>query len=341
MRQAINSFCARIGADPLLVQGAGGNVSWKSEGVLWVKASGTWLSDALSQDIFVPVELNGLQDKLRAGDFNTPIQAMATSALRPSIETLLHALMPQKVVVHVHAIEVLAHLVRKHVDTSLPRSWPADTATLTIPYQKPGAPLAQAVAEGLTAQPGTRVVFLRNHGLVLAGDTLEEVEALLNGLTRRLASPEQPMPATTTQNTHIPAPLQSLDGAVRLTSLPIASIHQLAQDPTLCRRLEQDWALYPDHVVFLGAEPICHADASSALLAQQGSAIPRDQAQFVAGLGVFSVDPLSEARLAQLRCYRDVMARQSPDTALLSLDSQQVAELLGWDAEKHRQHLSR
>ncbi len=37
---------ARIGHDIDLVQGAGGNSSAKEGGVLWVKASGTWLAAA-------------------------------------------------------------------------------------------------------------------------------------------------------------------------------------------------------------------------------------------------------------------------------------------------------
>ena len=44
--RALLAHSARIGADPALVQGAGGNTSLKRDGVLWVKASGTWLRDA-------------------------------------------------------------------------------------------------------------------------------------------------------------------------------------------------------------------------------------------------------------------------------------------------------
>ena len=41
----------------LLVQGAGGNSSVKQDDVLWVKASGAWLSEAKEKEMFVPVEL--------------------------------------------------------------------------------------------------------------------------------------------------------------------------------------------------------------------------------------------------------------------------------------------
>ena len=46
-------FCelsADSNRNPLLVQGAGGNTSIKEDGLLWVKASGTWLSEATEKN---------------------------------------------------------------------------------------------------------------------------------------------------------------------------------------------------------------------------------------------------------------------------------------------------
>ena len=44
---ALRELSAALGADPLRTQGAGGNTSIKRDGVMWIKASGTWLADAL------------------------------------------------------------------------------------------------------------------------------------------------------------------------------------------------------------------------------------------------------------------------------------------------------
>ena len=46
------------------VQGAGGNTSVKENGVLWVKASGYWLSDAQNNNIFVPLDKQTVLDKI-------------------------------------------------------------------------------------------------------------------------------------------------------------------------------------------------------------------------------------------------------------------------------------
>ena len=51
-------FSQNIGNNLDLVQGAGGNTSFKDGEILWVKASGCWLRDALRREIFIPLILN-------------------------------------------------------------------------------------------------------------------------------------------------------------------------------------------------------------------------------------------------------------------------------------------
>src|SRR4051794_11050527 len=60
----LRRMSARVGANILLVQGAGGNSSVKRDDVLWVKASGAWLSEAKEKNMFVPVELAGARAAL-------------------------------------------------------------------------------------------------------------------------------------------------------------------------------------------------------------------------------------------------------------------------------------
>ncbi|WP_396626927.1 class II aldolase/adducin family protein, partial [Luteitalea sp.] len=115
----LRTLSARVGADPLLVQAAGGNTSLKDEDVLWIKASGTWLRDAASRDVFVPVDLAALHEALRTGDPAADAcqpfvrTALNATGLRPSIETSVHALMPQRVVVHVHCVNTIAWAIRR------------------------------------------------------------------------------------------------------------------------------------------------------------------------------------------------------------------------------------
>ena len=56
LHKSIADLCVRISKDRLLVQGAGGNISWKNGNVLWVKSSGSWLADANTINIFVKLQ---------------------------------------------------------------------------------------------------------------------------------------------------------------------------------------------------------------------------------------------------------------------------------------------
>lgn len=332
MRRAIEAFCARIGADPLSVQGAGGNVSWKEDNSLWVKASGTWLAMAGDRDIFVPVDLPHLKSAIASGDFAVTPRLSSPSALRPSIETLLHALMPHPVVVHLHAVEVLAHLVRASFPLSLERGLESKISWIGVPYRKPGAELARAIAEGLARAPKTDVVMMQSHGLVIGGCDVAEVENRLAGLTAALAidprlkvSGEAAMPAL-------------FDGVYQ----PVRdnSLHQMVLDPVLFARLERDWALYPDHVVFLGASAAQYQTMGDFLASWPDRSLWPDIV-FLKESGVFVRQALSDAKLMQLRCYYDVIARQDEQEQLMPLLPEQVAELLDWDAEKYRKSISR
>ena len=65
---SLAEISARVGADRLLVQAAGGNTSIKLGDTLWIKASGQWLADALAKPIFVPVDFNALRSAFEAGE---------------------------------------------------------------------------------------------------------------------------------------------------------------------------------------------------------------------------------------------------------------------------------
>ncbi|RPH74053.1 MAG: class II aldolase, partial [Hyphomicrobiales bacterium] len=189
---SLRRLSARAGSDPLLVQAAGGNTSLKSDGVMWIKASGTWLKDALTRDIFVAVDHAALMQALARNDpacetctdfVRTDLNA---SGLRPSIETTVHALMPQRVVVHVHCVNTIAWAIRSDAADRLSERL-AGFAWAFIPYARPGLPLAGAIAERL--RPGVDVLVLGNHGLVVAADTVAAAEALLDRVVQAVQRP--------------------------------------------------------------------------------------------------------------------------------------------------------
>lgn len=331
--EQIKTFCARIGEDPLLVQGAGGNASWKQNGTLWVKASGTWLASASDCEIFVPVDLTHLQQEIARHNFSVVPQVIGDTQLRPSIETMLHALMPHNVVVHIHAVEVLAHLVREVPLEQLEVLIGNFVNWVFVDYFKPGAELAQAVSEQLLAHPDTDVIFLRNHGVVIGATDTQSIELILYKLLARLKNKKYESLSTGKCSTRGPLPL--IDGYAPCSD---KEMHLLATHKELSSRLAREWALYPDHVVFLGEHA---AIVENALDLSALTNIPaKSTFVFITGLGVLESTSATEAHKAQLRCYYDVMVRQSPSQKLRTLSRAEVGALLNWEAEKYRSNLS-
>jgi rhamnose utilization protein RhaD (predicted bifunctional aldolase and dehydrogenase) len=333
LRDSVLSYCAQIGADPLLVQGAGGNVSWKEGDTLWVKASGTWLADALTKDIFVPVDLVDLRAAIQAGKYAVQPKLKNTSALRPSIETLLHALMPQRVVVHIHAIEVLACLVRENCATELANKLAGLSNWSLVPYHKPGAPLAEAVIACLQVAPNAEIIFLANHGLVIGGDNVECVKSTLNKFLGLLTKNKSVIQSFGSENY-----IQNIGDFDGFESIDISEIHNLALNEVLFARVKNDWALYPDHVVFLGSRADCFDSIEA--FNEANINIKDSELIFIRDFGVYIRPSFSSAKKAQLLCYFNTIIRQPLAAQLKSLTQKEIGELLDWDAERYRQNIA-
>ena len=335
---ALGALSARIGADPLLIQGAGGNSSLKSEGVLWVKASGTWLADAERAAIFVPIDLDQARRSFAAGAQMVPALALpgAPAGLRPSIETSLHAFLPQRFVLHVHSVNAMAWCVQRDAQRELARRLHG-LAWAWLPYCRPGLPLAQALARLMGEGPAPDILLLANHGLVVAAESASALEAALRDVERRLALPARPAPKESLER------LANLaaDSPYRLADASI--VHALGQNDQR-RAIAAGGSLYPDHVIFLGpAAMVLRAGETPAGLAREAAKADRPPPAviLVPGEGTLVLRDLSAEALALVDCLAEVAARLPDQAEVTYLGAAEEEALLGWDAEKYRKALKR
>jgi rhamnose utilization protein RhaD (predicted bifunctional aldolase and dehydrogenase) len=330
VKNEIIDFCKSIASDPLIVQGAGGNVSWKEGEVLWVKASGTWLADAGEKEIFVPVDRIGLRASLDNGDFNVTPQLIAGSVLRPSIETLLHALMPHQVVVHLHPVDILAWMIRDYSDKDSEVPFQFASLGSLVPYRKPGAELATAIARNLLLNPDTNCLFLQNHGVVFGGSTINEVHQQM----RDVLSQMQLKVILPSCSREIVRTLPHACGSL-FKLLDDLEMQAFALDDALFERLAYAWALCPDHVVFLGGKAVCFESVNEFVeQLSKSNAVPN--LVFVRGVGVYVTEHFNKAQRVQLRFYYDVLIRIPQNCKLVTLAESDVQDLLFWEAEKYR-----
>ena len=246
--EALAGLSARLGHNPLLVQAGTGNTSIKIDGMLWIKASGKWLARANIEPIFTCLDLLDVRRSFEQGcDVGDSGDGFGPDHLRPSIETTMHAVLPHRVVVHVHSVNTIAWAVREDAPKSLSdRLGGLDWQW--IPYVPSGLPLAQSIQRATALRPHSSVFVLGNHGLVIGADSCEAAEWVLAEVERRLAVDPRPSPK------HDSAMTSIIPGSSGWRFPDDDGVHALAADH-ISRRILSHGILYPCQAIFLGKAP--------------------------------------------------------------------------------------
>jgi rhamnose utilization protein RhaD (predicted bifunctional aldolase and dehydrogenase) len=334
IRDEIVQYSAGIGDDSMLIQGAGGNISWKEGSELWIKASGTWLSEAIDKNIFVGLDRIEAKHLAEGGAENFTTAVIGNQTLRPSIETAFHALLPQTVVVHCHAVDVIAHTLIKNGRERLAQllegiDW------VWIDYVKPGPDLAGEIQRQLKAHPtAPDVLVLAKHGLVVAGEDVATVDALLNDiLLRTKIIVSEPLTET------IQSQITAIWGEVGYHPSGCGLIRQFATNPAYLALAQEKWVLYPDHAVFLGgAAVVCDPEQPPGEFLHAFAQPP--VCILVPGVDMMIAESATLGQRMMLKCYADVVCRLPDAKQITGLAPAEIAALLNWDAEKYRQQLN-
>ncbi len=189
-----------LGRDHSLVLHGGGNTSVKirqrdlfgdEQDILYVKGSG-WDLETIEPPGFAPVRLERvlrLATLAQLSDMQMVQELRAAmvdpSAPTPSVETILHALLPFPFVDHTHADALLA-ITNTDDGARRVREIFGDSVVV-VPYVMPGFDLARVVAEQFPkeATPNTVGLVLLNHGFFSFGQTAREAYGRMIDLVSR------------------------------------------------------------------------------------------------------------------------------------------------------------
>ena len=178
-----------LGRDKSLVLHGGGNTSVKltkrnlfgeDEEVLYVKGSG-WDLETIEPPGFAPVQLGYVQRLARLPSLSDPqmVNELATHMLRagapaPSVETLLHAILPHKYVDHTHADAALSVSNSPQGEKRIREIYGDRVAV--IPYIMAGFDLAAYCAREFPKQAGPNTIgmVLLSHGVFSFGANARE-----------------------------------------------------------------------------------------------------------------------------------------------------------------------
>jgi len=180
-----------------VILGEGNTAAREDEETFWVKASGFSLK-RIGSSGFVRVRFQPLFDQLRLPPSDEAalqgLQASKTDpeAPRPSVETYLHAIALRdggaRFVGHTHPVAVNRVLCSQLAEEAVAgRLFPDEivscgSASLYMPYCDPGLTLAlefRSALQRFQDDQGTapRVILIQNHGLIVLGDSPDEVLA--------------------------------------------------------------------------------------------------------------------------------------------------------------------
>ena len=189
-----------LGRDDNLVLHGGGNTSVKvreqnvvgeDEEILYVKGSG-WDLETIEVNGFAPVRMAHLLKLAQLGSLSDPqmVNELAAHVTRagapaPSVETILHAVIPHKFVDHTHADAVLA-ITNTDDGEARVRDFYGDEVII-VPYVMPGFELARVCAQRIQAElkPSTIGLVLLKHGIFSFGETAQESYARMISLVER------------------------------------------------------------------------------------------------------------------------------------------------------------
>lgn len=162
------------------VQGPGGNTSVKENGAMLIKASGYTFKNIIAGSGLVWINNGEVCDKIAQNFSNNSLESLPVrvtksmpEGLRPSMEFEFHAVL-DKYVLHTHSIYVNIATCSTESGNILDNVFP-DIPFVQVPYLVPGHPLAAHIYQKIAAGERAGIYFLKNHGIIVHGDHMEEV----------------------------------------------------------------------------------------------------------------------------------------------------------------------
>lgn len=381
--EALVSVSRRYGADPSFVVAGGGNSSWKTADSLYVKASGSALA-TIDESGFVRMDRTKLaaiwgasypadQDERESAVLEDMMAARARGeeAKRPSVETLLHDLLPAAFVVHTHPALVNALTCSRGGKRICEELFGHDA--VWIPSTNPGYVLSKAVKEALerNGAPGRApctLIFLQNHGIFVAADDIAGIDAqygrVFDALGARLKAAGIALPSFQHASDSFGASSAAAEVLGRLAKEALGpeaevvfrrddDIAALVADRSAFEPVSSAYS--PDHIVYAGSEALFVDLGPSPSDAAARDAVWRSWSGFVSrtgrypklvalrAVGVFGVGAGTKAAGLAVELFMDAAKIACGSAAFGGprfMSADQIDFINNWEVERYRTSVS-
>ena len=362
-----------FGKTPGYVLAGGGNTSWKDGKTLFIKGSGMALADAAAAS-FVRIDRDALAriwektypessaERESAVLADMMAAREAGEEKRPSVETLLHGIMPFNFVVHLHPALVNGLTCSQRGETAMTEIF-GDEA-IWIPSSNPGYVLAKKVKTAMDAYHAKHgkpaaVIFLQNHGVFVGDNSAAEIKEKYAEIMNKIGAKIKRQPDFSDEVKEIcDASFAIIPG---LISEIIKTLQELTGSVVIMRAKElasllNDRASFapvssaftPDHIVYSGSDPlfteaITGAELKEAWKSHTDKTGREPKIVAVQGLGVFGAAATEKAANLALDLFCDavkvaVYAESFGGPSFMSRE--QIGFINNWEVESYRSKVS-
>ncbi|MDC7232924.1 MAG: class II aldolase/adducin family protein [Spirochaetales bacterium] len=357
----------RYGSDLEYVIAGGGNTSWKNDEIMYVKGSGTELG-TITGDGFVKVDLSRL-DAIWSKSYSEDVDKREEEVLedlmasrfpsemkkRPSVETLLHALLPFSYVVHTHPALVNGITCSRQGKDAIDRLF--GKKAIWVPVTNPGYILAKEVKDEIEKNTAggndfPQMIFLQNHGVFVSGNSEEEVD----GIYKEIFDAIRPEVGSFPAGKEIPVEADSIlavESIVKSSLDDSLTVSGFAnQDILDMARSEKDFApldlaFTPDHIVYYGFKPLYAqsletlADGIAAYKEENGV---NPRLAVIKDLGAFAFNSTATQNEKSRLLFLDdvkVAVYTASFGGYQFMPEDQINFIRNWEVEQYRASLSR
>jgi len=370
---ALTEISRYYGKDPEYVLAGGGNTSWKDGETLYVKASGTSLADAVP-DSFVKMERKALAviwEKQYPESSDGRESAVLTDLMsarkpgeenkRPSVETLLHDILPFAFVVHLHPALVNGLTCSQRGEKAAEEIFGKDA--IWIAPVNPGYELAKTVKAAIDDYKSRNgksaaVIFLQNHGVFVGDNSAEGIKKIYGEIMDKIGERIKRHPDFSDEkilsiNSDSQIEPQISDLMKTLAGLAGSAVFMRSGEIT---KLVKDRASFapissaftPDHIVYAGSEPLfieenTSADIRDAWTQYVEKTGRKPKIVAVQELGGFGVGGSEKAAFLALELFRDaikVVVYSQSFGGPLFMTKDKIDFINNWEVERYRASVS-
>ncbi|MDR2570913.1 MAG: class II aldolase/adducin family protein [Oscillospiraceae bacterium] len=355
----------RYGKNEEFVLAGGGNTSYKERDILYVKGSGTSLAK-ISREQFVAMDLKKLQEQVEreypvcADDAENEKKVLSDmmaaripgeEAKRPSVESILHAMFPYKLVLHLHPPLINGLTCGKNGKEMCGEIF-KETA-VWVDLTKPGLTLAQIcnrLFNEYLKKTGKypQIAILQNHGIFVSADTIEEIDKLMEYAVEKIESRMNDIEKPNFEAITITFDMDLLheisealkklyNAAIFCTNKQVA---QFVKNKEAFKPISKSFT--PDHIVHCKDEPLfieSEADLETELYAYKERKGFKPNIVAVKGIGFFALGSSVEKAEQTQALYLDTIKIATYAKAFggVSPLSDEFANfILNWEVEAYR-----